>query len=100
MKYFVLEHDGKELIFLHPRSLSHDAVCEMIQHIRIGERRDWSRDLIDAEVVAAGFVDDKLNCYGRSETLDKDSRGTQDSAILRRTLDGEGQYEPLQRKRA
>jgi hypothetical protein len=80
MKYVVVKIKGKEHIFVFPRAINHDRMCEVLSFIKHGEARDWSREY--AEPVSAGFVDGG-KCHGRSETLNLDSRGDLDTILLR-----------------
>lgn len=81
MKYVVVRILGKEHIFVFPSSINHDRMCEVLSYIKHGSDRDWSRAL--AEAVSAGFIDGSGKCYGRSETLNLDSRGALDDILLR-----------------
>lgn len=84
MKYVVTENeDGKEEIFIFPKTLNHDDFAETVSYIK---RRDpnkhhshWDRQY--CKPVAAGFYDGK-NCTGRSETLNLDSRGRLDELLI------------------
>jgi hypothetical protein len=82
MKYIVASLKGKEMMFVFPRSIDHDKMYEAIGAIRVGTDRDWSRDFRGGEAVSAGFIDGGV-CHGRSETLNLDSRGAADAALLR-----------------
>lgn len=83
MKYVVFRTDeGRELIFTFPKSIDHDRFAESMRALRSGPAGCWERKLIDAEVVGAGFIDSNLRCYGKSETLRKESRGKVDTALL------------------
>jgi hypothetical protein len=88
MKYIVVKcSKGEELLFAFPVMVDHDRMMEMIRGIRIDEgMRNWRRDFIDAEVVSAGFIDGNGICYGRSETLNKGSRGAADTGLFMKTL--------------
>lgn len=81
MKYIVTVLEGKEVIFLFPRSVDHDRMKEALEAIRFGTSRDWCRKLRESEVISAGFVDRGI-CHGYSETLDLKSRGDADTALL------------------
>jgi len=81
MKYIVMSLAGKEEIFVFPRSVDHDRMAEACQMIRFGRDRNWKRAYRDGECIAAGFVRSGV-CDGRSETLNLDSRGDTDTALL------------------
>ncbi|MCP3017420.1 hypothetical protein [Cupriavidus basilensis] len=89
-KYIVmaLSKDGHpaESIFLFPNHVDHDRMAEALEAIRFGSRHNWRRDYRDGEVISAGFVNGH-GCYGRSETLDKDSRPVADTKLLRQLLE-------------
>ena len=85
MKYVVMKDDeGRELLFMFPRSLDHDAFAENASCIKDKCSGDWER--IHRYPVSAGFVDN-LVCRGRSETLSLDSR-PEDTELLLKTLSG------------
>lgn len=84
MKYIVLQTTPKnneikrEFPIIFPDVLVHSEVAEQMQH-------SLMRQHITAKPVAAGFlnlVGLNLNCGGRSETLNLDSRGDVDSALI------------------
>jgi hypothetical protein len=81
MKYIVMVIDGKEEIFLFPMSIDHDKFHEGITAIRFGSDRAWARKLRGEYPISAGFVEGGV-CYGRSETLNLDSRPQVDSKLL------------------
>ena len=81
MKYIVMLLDGKELIFVFPKMVDHDRMCEALGAIRFGDGRNWERKFRDGEAISAGFVSGGV-CHGRSETLDLDSRGAADTKLL------------------
>lgn len=71
MKYVVAKDEsGNEQIFIFPKQIDHDAFAEVLSYIKTGGR-NWKREY--REPVSAGFTDG-LKCYGRSETLNLDSR--------------------------
>lgn len=85
MKYIVTKLDGKEVIFVFPRSIDHDRMWEAMAAIRFGDH-NWERKIHDGELVSAGFIDNGY-CHGRSETLGIESRNAIDTALLGRDLD-------------
>ena len=80
MKYIVTSNDaGKQEIFIFPRSVNHDCFAESVSRIRDQSHGRWNR--VHREPVAAGFTDG-AKCYGRSETLNLDSRGRLDEMLI------------------
>lgn len=81
MKYVVVfsEEQGEQL-FVFPKNINHDSFAEVLSYIKVGDFRNWERFF--REPIAAGFTDG-VNCYGRSESLDLDSR-PQDTELLRK----------------
>lgn len=80
MKYITTEDEnGKEELFLFPRGINHDAMAEVLGHIKNQTGGNWSR--VRRMPVSAGFVDANGKCHGMSETLGLKSR-TIDSEIL------------------
>jgi len=82
MKYIVMSLEGKEEIFVFPRTVDHDRMFEACERIRFGHGRDWNRKYLrNGECVGAGFVDGG-KCHGHSETLGVKSRGEADTKLL------------------
>lgn len=82
-KYIVLALADGDLIFVFPESIDHDRMAEACDRIRFGSERNWTRKLrAEGEVVSAGFINEKDECYGHSETLGLKSRGAVDTALL------------------
>jgi len=80
MKYIVTQNEeGKEELFMFPKSIDHDCMAEVLSHIRSSSTGRWVR--ARRKPIAAGFTDGK-KCVGRSETLDLDSRGPIDEALI------------------
>lgn len=85
MKYIVFKHDEHgELLFAFPNKpiLVHAEVAEMLRAVKIEKGRSWGRDLFDAEIVSAGFIDKHGNCFGKSESLDIKSRPDIDKKLF------------------
>lgn len=81
MKYIVTRtEEGREDIFVFPSEIHHDAMAEMIGRIKNQTHGNWKR--IQRTPVSAGFVGPNFTCYGRSETLNLDSR-PQDTELMR-----------------
>jgi|ETNmetMinimDraft_13_1059891.scaffolds.fasta_scaffold87586_1 hypothetical protein len=70
MKYLILTIGDREKPFLFPETVGH------VEMARVADRR---------EAVSAGFVKldgRKIVCFGRSEELDIESRGYDDSLLI------------------
>jgi len=79
MKYVVVKRgENEEQIFIFPCAIDHDAFAEVLSYIKTGGR-NWKREF--AKPISAGFTDGKT-CFGRSETLNLDSRKDADTALL------------------
>ena len=85
MKYIVFSDGLDEFIVTFPKMFNHDFFAEAVVTVKIGEHRNWRRlyGVVDYMPIAAGFVYPDGTCYGRSETLNLDSRGEQDTALLK-----------------
>lgn len=71
MKYVVVEDkSGSEQLIVFPKVFDHDAFADVLSYIRVGGS-NWRREF--RKPVSAGFTDGK-RCYGRSETLNLNSR--------------------------
>jgi hypothetical protein len=80
MKYIVtVDETGTEDIFVFPKHIHHDAMAEMLEGIRNQTYGNWER--IYRKPVAAGFINEKFECYGSSESLGVVSR-KQDTQLL------------------
>lgn len=80
-KYIVIRsEDGEELIFTFMDTIAHFEMFAAVKTIKQGIV-NWVRPYFDSECVGAGFVQDG-RCYGRSESLDIDSRGNVDTKLL------------------
>lgn len=80
MKYVVVKtEDDKEELYIFPKTIDHDRFAEVLNYIKHGDGRNWKR--IFRKPVSAGFTDG-ISCYGRSETLNLDSR-LSDSKFLK-----------------
>lgn len=82
MKYIcVLGNEGKEYIFLFPKYVHHDAMEEVIADL------SYAMDSCRYEdILSAGFVNSKFECFGESETLGTVSRMDADTKILHKQL--------------
>lgn len=84
MKYITTcDDDGKEEIFLFPKSINHDAMAEVLGRIKNQTHGNWHR--AHREPVAAGFVSADKKCFGRSESLGLDSR-PEDTILLAKQM--------------
>ena len=83
MKFVTLNLLGEDSIILFPKSIAHKEMVEAVRFMKVEDGRgQWSRDFVDLEVVSAGFVTESGNCYGRSESLNVDSRPEKDTELL------------------
>lgn len=80
MKYVVVDSEAGEQLFVFPKNIDHDEFASVLSYIKHGSARNWER--IYRKPIAAGFTDG-VYCYGRSETLDLESRGV-DTALLQK----------------
>lgn len=79
MKYVVVKRgDNPEEIFIFPTNIDHNEFAEVLSYIKTGGR-NWKREY--AQPISAGFTDG-LTCFGRSETLNLESRVLEDMALL------------------
>lgn len=78
-KYVVMENEGVEEIFIFPITIDHDCFEEVTSYIKNQMNGNWNRKR--RKLLAAGFTDGE-KCFGRSETLNIDSRGAIDEALL------------------
>ena len=79
MKYIVTRNEeGKEEIFVFPKSVNHDCMAEVLGFIKNKTYGNWERGF--RKPVSAGFTDGKT-CYGESLSLDIESR-PQDTELL------------------
>ncbi len=81
MKYVVAtsEEQGEQL-FVFPKNINHNNFAEILSYIKIGSDHNWKR--VRRKPISAGFTDG-VKCYGRSESLNLDSRA-EDTALLQR----------------
>ena len=87
MKYIVTTREGDiEEMFVFPETINHDCMAEMISRIKNHTHGSWER--ISRKPISAGFITVEGECYGRSETLNLDSRGVTDTVLF----DMQGEY--------
>jgi hypothetical protein len=80
MKYIVTEReDGSEEIFIFSETIHHDCMAEAASRIKNQSYGQWRR--VRREPIAAGFTDG-VSCWGRSETLNLDSRRDRDAQLI------------------
>lgn len=60
-----------EQMFIFPKTVNHDEFAETLRRMKSGDHRNWTRPY--GEPISAGFTN-LTSCYGRSETLNIDSR--------------------------
>lgn len=77
------DENGIEELFAFPSRIHHDAMAEMLGHIKNQTHGNWKR--VHRTPIAAGFVNASGQCNGRSETLGLDSR-PQDSVLFAKQL--------------
>lgn len=78
MKYITTKNYlGQEFIFLFSKTINHDCFYQVVNEL-VGDEMGLDTYMI---VVSAGFTDLKT-CYGRSETLNKDSRSVDTDLLL------------------
>lgn len=85
MKYVVTENeDGQQELFMFPRTVNHDDMSEVLHYIKVWQGREWNRQF--KKPISAGFIDRNWKCYGRSETLNLDSRPVEDTELLAKQM--------------
>jgi hypothetical protein len=80
MKYIVTERDGIEEMFVFPDTINHDCMAEVLGRIKNTTHVTWKR--VPRRPISAGFITVDGECYGRSETLNLDSRGLPDTVLF------------------
>ena len=85
MKYICMKNDDGEIIITFPNSIDHDCMAEACREIKNQSRGRWRR--VFRVPVSAGFVDRMGKCYGRSETLNLDSRPVDTDILNRQSLE-------------
>lgn len=73
MKYVVLDGHMCDEIYLFPNMIPHD---EFVKNM-----------VVKKDVISAGFVDEHLDCYGKSVSLGVEAREVIDTALLSRQFD-------------
>lgn len=81
-KYIVMALGDNETIFVFPKVVDHDRMVEACAYIRFGGDHGWSRKYKEGQVISAGFISSKGECYGHSETLGLKSRGAVDTELF------------------
>lgn len=79
MKYIVTERNGIEEMFVFPDTINHDCMAEVINRIKNNSQGNWYR--VPRRPISAGFITVDGECYGRSETLNLNSRGVTDTVL-------------------
>jgi cold shock CspA family protein len=72
---------GDEDVFVFPCHIDHDAMAEVLNHIKNQTHGNWMR--IRRKPVSAGFVNEKFECHGFSETLGLKARD-EDTVLLKK----------------
>lgn len=75
-KYIVVENDfvKSPSIIIFPSNISHKNMSDALKRIRFNK------------VISAGFIDDFMQCFGESQTLNLKSR-KEDTVLLRTMLE-------------
>ena len=83
LKYVCMKdpETNEEMIFTCPLAMDHDAFTETLRDMRDKTHGNWSR--IYRNPISAGFVNNRFECFGRSETLNLGSRGSIDTILLK-----------------
>ena len=69
MKYVRFKNlDGVDCIILFPMIMNHDETVKRIRHVKL---------------ISAGFVSRRLECFGRSVSLNLDSKPIEDTELLK-----------------
>ena len=69
-----------EYIFIFPEFINHNQFADTMRRMRDSSSYG-NEQLLDFRIVGAGFTDGK-QCWGRSETLNCDSRGIIDAKLI------------------
>lgn len=87
MKYIVTEREENgnriEEIFVFDCNINHDAYAELVGKFKNQTWGNWKR--VPRKPISAGFVtirQDRVECYGKSETLNLESRNEVDTKLL------------------
>lgn len=83
MKYVCFKEDksGKETVVLFERHINHVDMSDRVEGVRLyDERNEWYRGMT---AISAGFVLPDLTCYGRSVSLQLNSRPAEDTKLLK-----------------
>lgn len=81
MKFITtIDKDGNEELFMFPSNIDHDAMAEVLGHIKNQTHGNWHR--VFRKPVAAGSVSGS-KCHGKSETLGLKAR-PEDTSLLAR----------------
>lgn len=85
MKYIVIEFDNDliktEQMFVFSEQVMHNRMRDSLEALRHGPDHKWER--LYPKAISAGFTDG-VRCWGRSESLNLDSRADLDTALLQR----------------
>ena len=79
-KYICTKSEYGEEVFTFPSNVNHDAMAEVLGCIKNHTHGNWKR--VFREPISAGFVNANGDCFGKSETLNLDSRMETDSNLL------------------
>jgi len=79
-KYICTDSEWGEEIFTFPSSVNHDAMAEVLEGIKNHTHGNWKR--VWRKPISAGFVNASGFCFGKSETLNLESRAEKDTELL------------------
>lgn len=82
-KYIVIKSHEQEFMFTFPELIMHSDMSKAMQTLMDSPPYwPWPHD--KSEIVSAGFVTPSGQCYGRSESLNVNSRPAEDTKLLQR----------------
>lgn len=87
MKYVCFEDrkTGKQTVVLFERHINHVDMYDVAARVKLYDKNnEWYRGM---SAISAGFVRPDMTCYGRSESLQLNSRPAEDTKLLK------GQFE-------
>ena len=83
MKYIcTINENGYFHIFTFPNCIDHDLMYKSLIEIQTRVSM-FKTTIINIELISAGFVNSKMECYGKSITLNLESREYEDTELLK-----------------
>lgn len=73
LKYIIIPHNDFELMITFP---------DIIEHYHFVH----ASNIRESTIISAGFINNKLECYGSSHSLGIKSRGTEDTKLFKFNL--------------